>query len=138
MFNKARLVQALLILTIALAVLEFTAPSIAAIDTTYLADWEVRLVQIVQYFYNYIPTALLGGFAWSLFGYLRYKFGDESIAYDITKFETTLMWFVGIMTPVCSALPTELGLAVTGIIMAVKSILNQLKETQATTPPPTK
>ena len=131
MFEKNKLLEAVLIIIVALAVLEFLAPSIVAIDTTNLVAWQVDVVQVIQYFFNYAPIALFGGFAWSLFGYLRYKFNDPTIAYDIEKFSTTLMWFVGIMTPISAALPKEWALAVTGILMAIKSVVNQL-QVQAT------
>jgi hypothetical protein len=131
MFEKNKLLEAILIIIVALAVLEFLAPSIVAIDATNLPQWQVDVVQTIQYFFNYAPIALFGGFAWSLFGYLRYKFDNPAIVYDINKFSTTLMWWVGIMTPISLALPTKWGLAVTGILMAIKSIVNQL-QVQAT------
>ena len=127
MFEKNKLLEAVLIITVTLAVLQFLAPSIVAIDTSNLAQWQIDVVQTIQYFFNYAPIALFGGFAWSLFGYLRYKFDDPAVVYDINKFSTTLMWWVGTMTPISLAMPKEWALAVTGILMAIKSVVNQLQ-----------
>lgn len=138
MFEKNRLLEALLILAVALAVLEFVASSIAAIDVTYLSPWEVQLVEVIQYFFKVVPIALLGGFAWSLFGYLKYKFGDATVSYELDKFTATLMWFVGIMAPICAALPPEQGLAVSGVIMAIKSVINSFQTPQPSVTPVTK
>jgi hypothetical protein len=113
---------------VALALFEALAPSIAAIDTSTLtAPWEVQLVIVIKYFFRVTPTALLGGFAWSLFGYLKYKFQNGAVSYELDKFTSTLMWFEGIIMPTAVALPQEQALAVAGIIMAIKSVLNQFK-----------
>ena len=127
MFEKNKLLEAVLIIIVTLAVLQFLAPSIVAIDTSNLAQWQIDVVQTIQYFFNYAPIALFGGFAWSLFGYLRYKFDDPAVVYDINKFSTTLMWWVGTMTPISLAMPTKWALAVTGILMTIKSVVNQLQ-----------
>jgi hypothetical protein len=138
-FENNRLLEALLIIVVVLAFLQILASSVAAIDVSGLSAWEVKLVDIVQYFFvKVLPTALLGGFAWSLFGYLRYKVGDATISYEMNKFSQTIMWWVGIMTPICAALPPEQGLAVSGVIMAIKSVvsslISSLSAPQASTP----
>jgi hypothetical protein len=127
MLEKQTLLKGALILVISLAVLTLLAPAVAVIDTTGMPSWEIQVVAIVQHFFVNTPWALLGGFAWSLFGFLRYNFGDTTVQFETDKLYITWMWFEGILVIVAAGFPTPIAMAITGIIMAVKSVFNQLK-----------
>lgn len=124
MLEKNTLLKGALILLIALAVLQVIQPTVLTIDTSTLASWQTDIILVVQHFFRVTPVALLAGFAWSLFGFLRYKFGDSTVQYELTKMNQTLIWFEGILIIVAAGLPTPIALAVSGVIMATKSVLS--------------
>jgi hypothetical protein len=137
MLEKQTLLKGTLILIIALAVLQVLTPGVVVIDISSLSGWQLDAVLVIQHFYKVTPIALLAGFAWSLFGFLRYNFGDQTLQYETDKLYQTWMWFEGILVIVAAGFPVPLSLAITGIIMAVKSVFNQLKTppTMATASP---
>ncbi len=131
-----------LVLIVAVAVLEFLQPAVIAIDTSTMAGWESQFVILVQHFFQVTPIALIAGFGWSFFGYLRYRFGDQTVLFEVDKLYSTWMWFEGVIIVVSVGLPLSWTTAITGVIMAVKSILTGMRTppTQpaaTTTPGPT-
>ena len=124
MLEKQTLLKGALIITLALAVLQFFQPAVMSIDTSSLPSWQVNAVIVVQHFFRVTPGALLAGFGWSVFGFLRYKFGDTTVQYELTRMNETLLWFEGITIIVAAGLPTQYALAISGVIMAIKSVLN--------------
>ena len=138
-----KLLQGILILIVAIAVLEYLSPAVMAIDvSTITVEWEVKAVYMLQSFFQNSPIALVAGFAWALFGFLRYKFGDASVKFEIQKLYSTWMWFEGAIIIFAAAFPTNLSLGITAILMAVKSVVNSFLqanviETPTVTPAPT-
>jgi len=131
MFEKQTLLKGALILIVALAVLQIIQPAVIVIDTSKLSGWQVDIVAVVQHFFTATPFALLAGFGWSIFGFLRYKFGDPTVQYELNKQYQTFVWFEGIIIIVSAGLPTPLATAIAGIIMALKSVFNALKNPPA-------
>ena len=136
MFEKQKLIYGIIILVAALAVLEFLSPAVMNIDTSTLPGWEAQTVVVIQHFFAVTPVALLAGFGWSIFGFLRYKFGDQTVQYEVTKLYETWTWFEGILVIIAAGLPLPLSIAVSGVIMAVKSVLNTLRAPPAGPGPP--
>jgi len=135
MFEKNTLLKGALILIVSLAVLQFVQPAVMSIDTSTLPSWEVQVVVVVQHFFEVTPIALLAGFGWSLFGYIRYKLGDQTVQYEVEKLYSTFMWFEGMIVIVAVGLPAPLATTIAGIIMAVKSVFNALKTAPTTAMP---
>jgi hypothetical protein len=133
----------LLSLVLILGVFEAVAPSVQAISVEGMPTWEAQLVSILQLVFNTVPPAVLAGFGWTLFGFLRYKAGDDEVSYDLTKMAQTFTWFITIITPMTYGLSQvgqgiPLSTAITTVIMAFKSVLNQLStatQQPAGTPP---
>ncbi len=137
MFEKQTLLRGALILIVAIAVLEFLQPTVMAIDTSTMPGWESQLVILVQHFFQVTPIALIAGFGWSFFGYLKFRFGDQTVLFEVNKLYSTWMWFEAIIAVVAVGLPLSWTTAIAGIIMAVKSILNQMGGTPPAQPPAT-
>jgi len=131
MLEKQTLLKGALVLIVAIAVLEFLRPAVMSINILELSAWQIQLVVVVQHFFEVTPIALLAGFTWAFFGFLRYKFSDQTVQFEVEKLYITWMWFEGILLLVAAGLPLPYSIAITGIIMAVKSVLNALR-----TPPP--
>ena len=123
MFEKQTLLKGALIIIVSLAVLQIIQPTVVSIDISSLPSWQVGVIVVVQHFFRVTPVALLAGFGWSVFGYLRYKFGDTTVQYELTKMNETIVWFEGITIIVAAGLPTQYALAISGVIMAIKSVL---------------
>jgi hypothetical protein len=122
-------VMGLICVVIALGFVVAVTPSVQTIDTAGMPTWEVELVGVLQLIVNVVPTSVLAGFGWTLFGYIRFKAGDNEVDYDLTKMAQTVAWFTGLITPLTYGLGTSglpLGTAITTGIMALKSVLNQL------------
>jgi len=134
MLEKQTLLRGVLLLIAALAALEFVQPAVMSIDVSALPGWQVQAVIVVQHFFTATPIALLAGFGWSIFGFLRYRFGDPTVQYELNRQYETFVWFEGIIIIVAAGLPTPLATAIAGVIMAVKSVFNALKNPP---PPPT-
>jgi len=141
-----KLLQGILILIVAIAVLEYLSPAVMAIDvSTITVDWEVKAVYMLQSFFRVSPIALMAGFGWALFGFLRYKLGDVTVKFEIQKLYSTWMWFEGAIIIFAAAFPIELSLGITAILMAIKSVVNSFLQAQvveaptptSTTPTPT-
>jgi len=130
MLGKNTLLQGALILIVALAVLQSLQPAIVDVDTSTFSGWQTQVVAVVQHFFTVTPLALLAGFAWSLFGFLRYKLGDQTVQFEVDKLYSTWMWFEGIIIVVAAGFPLPLSTAIAAIIMAVKSVLNTIKTPQ--------
>jgi hypothetical protein len=134
----------LLTLVLILGVFQAVAPSVQGISVEGMPTWEAQLVNVLQLVFNTVPPAVLAGFGWTLFGFLRYKAGDDEVNYDLTKMAQTFSWFITIITPMTYGLSqvgqgVPLSMAITTVIMAFKSVLSQLSTTTqqpGTTLPP--
>ena len=116
-----------LVFIIAILTLEILQPTILSINAATLPGILKQVMILVQHFFTVTPIALLAGFAWSLFGYLRYKLGDVTVQYDVNKLYETWMWYEGLIILIAVALPPGQAAAITTVIMAVKSVFNKLK-----------
>jgi len=135
MLEKNTLLKGILLLIIALAVLQALQPTVVGIDTASLSSWQIQVVDVVQHFFAVTPIALLAGFGWSLFGWLRYKLGDQAVQFEVDKLYSTWMWFEAIIIVLATGFPLPISTAIAGIIMAVKSVFNQLKAPSTPTAP---
>ena len=128
-YQKQTLLRGTIILIIALAALALIQPTIMSIDTSTLTGWQIQIIVIIQHFFTVTPVALLAGFAWSLFGFLRYKLGDANVQYQVTKLYETWTWYEGLLLVIAAGLPIPYSLAISGIIMATKAVFNNLRAT---------
>jgi type II secretory pathway component PulF len=127
---------------VALAFIITVAPAVQAVNTTGMTGLELGLVQIAQLLTTSAPIAIIAGFAWSLFGYLRYKAGDNTVNYDLTQLAQTVAWFMGIITPFTYGLNAvnlngvPLATIIAQGFMTFKAVINQLQTTTQQNPPP--
>jgi hypothetical protein len=119
-----------------LTMLSVIAPGIQAISTEGLPMWLAQLIGVLQLIVNNVPTGVLAAFAWTLFGYLRYKAGDTTVQYDLTKMSQTIAWFLAFILPLTYATNLPLATFATVIISGAKSVMNQFIE-QMNQPAPT-
>jgi hypothetical protein len=137
-----------IIVVVALAFVITVAPAVQSVDTSGMTGLELGLVQVAQLLTSSAPIAIIAGFAWSFFGYLRYKVGDNTVDYDLTQLTQTVAWFMGIITPFSYGLNAvslngvPLATVIAQSFMAFKAVINQLQTsiqqqpvTQAPSPP---
>jgi hypothetical protein len=168
-YQNHTLITGILAVIISLAFLAFVAPTVqsyyhsvfgqpigstsAIINSTSATvvlqyQWENTLVYIGNLLVTSLPVSILAAFAWTLFGYVVYKAGDNEVEYDLTKLTQTITWFSALITPLSFGLGSVLIPTVTGsitvaatittVLMAIKSIINQAQTTaQPTTAPAT-
>jgi hypothetical protein len=122
----------LLCITLVAAFISVVAPAVQEIDTTYMPTWEVQLVVILKLIVTVLPTGIVASYGWTLFGYIRYKVGDDTITYDLTKLTQTSAWFMSLLTPLTYATNPQIAVVATTIIVGIKSVINQFVETMKT------
>jgi hypothetical protein len=124
-------ITGLIAVAIALVFLSAVAPTVQAINTAGMPTWEAQLVGVFQLVVDVFPAGVLAGFGWSLFGYLREMAGDTETEYDLTKLSQTVLWFVGIITPVAYGLNNvALGTGIATAFMTLKAVVNQFVTTE--------
>ena len=131
MFEKTTLIKGAIVLIAILAALEILSPAVLSVETSTMGDLEGKAMAVIKYFFEVTPIAILAGFGWSLFGFIRYKLGDAAVKYEVEKLYTTWAWFEGILIVITVGLPLPYSTAIAGIIMAIKSAFSTLRN-----PPP--
>lgn len=121
-------IAGVLVVIFVLGFLSIIAPGVQAISTQGLPTWEAQLIGVLQLILNSAPVAVLAAFAWTLFGYLRYKAGDAAVQYDLTKLSQTVSWFLAFILPLTYATSLPLATLTTVLIVGAKAVLNQFLE----------
>lgn len=132
-FGVKEMVYGVVLVVATLAVLQAVTPYVDGIELAALPDWLVPFVEGTQHILHSSYLATSAGFAWSLFGFLRYYYGDEKVNYETDKLIHTWIWFEGMLVIFSAGLPDNYATVLTGAIMALKSVFNQLKEPPAPT-----
>ena len=127
-FDIKKVIPITILILVSIAILTAIQPYILGIDVSTLPDALKTLVQGFQHFFKVTPFAVGLAFTWSLFGFLRYYFGDQTTEYEIGKFLETWAWAEGAMLIFATGLPQEYSAALTSIIMAIKSVAGQLQK----------
>jgi hypothetical protein len=128
---------------VALAFVVTVAPTVQSVDTTGMTGLELGLVQVAKLLMSSAPIAIIAGFAWSFFGYFRYKVGDNTVDYELTQLMQTIAWFIGIITPFSYGLNAvnlngvPLATVIAQGFMTFKSVINQLQTVIQQQPVPT-
>jgi hypothetical protein len=136
------LVGALVVIVAALCFVS-VAPAVESVSTVGMPTWEVDVVHIAQLLVSAAPVAAIAGFAWSFFGYLRFKVGDDTVNYNLTQLAQTVAWYMAIITPLTYGLTTfningvPLGTLVAQAFMTAKAVINQMETAVETEPAPT-
>lgn len=126
--DAKKLIPITIILVVVFAVLNYVQPYVLGINLAKVPPFLLVIVQAVQHFFRVTPLALAVAFGWSLWGFIRYYFGDHATEYELDKLLTTWAWYEGMLLIFVVALPEKYGVVASGIIMAIKSVFNQLKQ----------
>jgi uncharacterized membrane protein len=135
-------VLGVIIVVVALAFVVSAAPAVQSVNTTGMTGLLLGLVQIAQLLTAAAPVAIIAGFAWTLFGYLRYKAGDNTVNYNLTQLAQTVAWFMGIITPFTYGLNAvnlngvPLATIIAQAFMTFKAVINQLQTSIQQQPAP--
>ena len=127
-FGVKEFIIGILAMLSVVTVLQALTPTLVGVDISTLPTWLAPYWETFVHFLETTKLAVICGFGWSLFGFLRYYYGDESVDFEVGKMVETWLWFEGMLLIFVAGLPKEYAMALSTAIMAIKSVLNQAME----------